>query len=173
MVMPDTDLQMGCSVAERVRSQLESSTVDSVDKGPISVTVSIGVAQLTDGIDGATALVDQAAKALTDAKESGKNRRRATPTSGNRWANRPERIVARSVVDDRHVAAVARSSGPPPAPRAGTRPRAGNRYNSAPKDGSTWSAGRYGHGSPGSRGKEEGGRMKDDKTERWRTWRPR
>ena len=74
LVMPDTDLQMGCSVAERVRSQLESSTVDSVDKGAISVTVSIGVAQLTDDIDGATALVDQAAKALTDAKQSGKNR---------------------------------------------------------------------------------------------------
>jgi len=74
LVMPDTDLEMGCKVVERIRSSFESSTIESLDQRPVPVTVSIGVAQLTGTVDGAVALIDKASTALLEAKRSGRNR---------------------------------------------------------------------------------------------------
>jgi len=69
-----TDLEMGCKVVERIRSNFESSTIESLDQRAVPVTVSIGVAQLTDTVDSAVALIDKASTALLEAKRSGRNR---------------------------------------------------------------------------------------------------
>ena len=74
LVMPDTNLQTGCMVADRVRVQVAAGQVQSLDHRPVMLTVSIGVAQLTDDVEDAVTLVDKAAKALKEAKAAGKNR---------------------------------------------------------------------------------------------------
>jgi two-component system cell cycle response regulator len=83
LVMPDTDLQTGCMVAERVRMQIATSVVESLDKGQVRVTVSIGVAQLTGDVQSSVALVDKAAKALKECKSCGKNRTVAARDDGD------------------------------------------------------------------------------------------
>jgi diguanylate cyclase (GGDEF)-like protein len=72
--MPDADLKTGCEVAERIRREVEQCSVESIDRGPILFTISIGVARLTRKTLGAFELIDKAAKALEEAKSSGKNR---------------------------------------------------------------------------------------------------
>jgi diguanylate cyclase (GGDEF)-like protein len=80
LVMLDTDEQTGSNIAERVRSHLETQTVQSFDNEPVRVTVSVGVAQLTEQIESVEALVDEASKQLKIAKEFGKNRVIPPPT---------------------------------------------------------------------------------------------
>ncbi len=74
LVMPGADLKTGCAVAERIHTEVEQCSVESIDRGPIKFTVSIGVARLTGKTRGAFELIDKAAKALGEAKSSGKNR---------------------------------------------------------------------------------------------------
>ena len=73
LVMLDTDLDQGLAVAERIRAAVAVSDVQSLDHRPVKLTVSIGVAKLTDEIDGPVALVQKASKALIKAKNSGRN----------------------------------------------------------------------------------------------------
>jgi two-component system, cell cycle response regulator len=74
VVMPDADLKTGRAVAERIRREVEQCSVESIDRGTMRFTVSIGVARLTHKTPGAFELIDKAAKALGEAKSSGKNR---------------------------------------------------------------------------------------------------
>jgi len=83
LAMPDTNLQTGCMVADRVRAQVAAGQIESLDHGPVKVAVSIGVAQFTDDVEDAVALVDKAAKALKEAKGAGKNRTVAARDGGD------------------------------------------------------------------------------------------
>jgi two-component system cell cycle response regulator len=74
LVMPDTDLETGVHVAERIRRSVEVSDMKSIDKRRVPVTVSIGVAQLTPDIGDPIGLAQKASDALLEAKKSGRNR---------------------------------------------------------------------------------------------------
>lgn len=74
LVMLDTDLEQGLTVAERIRNAVAKSNVQSLDHRPVKLTVSIGVAKLSDEVDTPVALVQKASKALIKAKGSGRNR---------------------------------------------------------------------------------------------------
>lgn len=74
LVMPDTDVETGVHVAERIRRSVEGSELKSIDKRRVPVTVSIGVAQLTPDVIDPIGLADKASEALLEAKRSGRNR---------------------------------------------------------------------------------------------------
>lgn len=72
VVMPDTDLDTACVIAERVR---EAIAAEPLDLSPLSfgVSVSIGVAALAD-TDDAMSLLTRADDALYEAKHNGRDR---------------------------------------------------------------------------------------------------
>ncbi len=74
LIMLDTELDQGLTIAERIRTAVAASNVRSLDDRAVNLTVSIGVAKLTDVIESPVALVQQASKALIHAKDSGRNR---------------------------------------------------------------------------------------------------
>lgn len=74
LVMTETDLALGSHVAERIRRQVQDCRLQSIDGRPVSFTVSIGVAQLTDHIDGVVEFVERASNGLLEAKRGGRNR---------------------------------------------------------------------------------------------------
>jgi two-component system cell cycle response regulator len=74
LIMLDTELEQGLTIAERIRKAVAALNVRSLDDRAVKLTVSIGVAELTDDIESPVALVQQASKALIHAKDSGRNR---------------------------------------------------------------------------------------------------
>ena len=75
VVMPDTGAEGAQLVAERLRTAVEQASIDAGEEfGPLSVTVSIGVATAANGVDSATFLQKRADAALYRAKGSGRNR---------------------------------------------------------------------------------------------------
>ncbi len=74
VVMPDTAMEVGTKIAERVRSVIESDLFTyAPDRPPLRVTVSIGLAS-RDGSSGAEPLMRRADTALYRSKEAGRNR---------------------------------------------------------------------------------------------------
>ena len=73
LLLPGTDVAGGALVAERVRAALEDRPLVAVDRGPISVTASFGVAA-SEGVASADELLQAADAALYQAKGAGKNR---------------------------------------------------------------------------------------------------
>lgn len=73
LVMPDTDLATAARVAERLRAQVEAAEILSIDRRPIALTVSIGVAALAVQ-DDPLGLVQRASDAVLAAKQAGRNR---------------------------------------------------------------------------------------------------
>lgn len=73
LVMLDTELDQGITIAERIRVAVADADVQSLDHRPVRLTVSIGVAKLTDDIESPVALMQKASKALNLAKTSGRN----------------------------------------------------------------------------------------------------
>ena len=73
VLLPDTDLDGACAVAERCRSAIESTPCPRSGGGSIAVTVSIGVVapEVGEGSDGVVRRVDSA---LYQAKSTGRNR---------------------------------------------------------------------------------------------------
>ncbi len=70
--MPGVSLEEGEALAERLRRSVASTPFES-PAGPISITVSIGVASFRPG-DGLAALMERADAAMYDAKRAGRNR---------------------------------------------------------------------------------------------------
>jgi diguanylate cyclase (GGDEF)-like protein len=73
VLAPGTDLEGATRLAERLRSELEATTVTLPDGREIQVTSSFGVA-VKANLDGPEDLVAAADEALYDAKRNGKNR---------------------------------------------------------------------------------------------------
>jgi two-component system cell cycle response regulator len=75
VVMPDTDMQLAMSVAERLRGSVEKSLF-SISCAPhkLAITVSIGIAGSQGSKDTAQALLRRADQALYCAKREGRNR---------------------------------------------------------------------------------------------------
>jgi two-component system cell cycle response regulator len=75
VVMPDTDIQLALSVAERLRGSIEKATFP-ISRPPqqLAITVSIGMAGSEGPTDTAQALLHRADRALYRAKREGRNR---------------------------------------------------------------------------------------------------
>ena len=72
-LLPQTEALAALQVAERIREQCEALRVSSDEGAAIQFTISIGLAELSAGDDGA-ALLARADRALYRAKHSGRNR---------------------------------------------------------------------------------------------------
>jgi len=79
VVMPDTDVEFACTVAERLRRSVET-TPFAISREPnrLNITISIGIAGSTGQSDTTAALLHRADQALYRAKNSGRNRVVAT-----------------------------------------------------------------------------------------------
>lgn len=74
VLLPETDLQMAAEIAERLREEVTRVVVTLVAGMPLHFTVSIGVASLEGRDVDLNTLINQADKALYQAKKSGRNR---------------------------------------------------------------------------------------------------
>jgi len=75
VVMPDTDMGLAFSIAERLRRSIETTPIAiSRAPGKITITISIGIAATTGPGDNAEALLHRADQALYSAKRNGRNR---------------------------------------------------------------------------------------------------
>ncbi|MBI5232114.1 MAG: GGDEF domain-containing protein [Coriobacteriales bacterium] len=74
IVLPETDTAGALRVAERVREQIELLSFEVGQEGPVSRSVSVGVATLPEMAPGAPELVKAADEAMYRAKRQGKNR---------------------------------------------------------------------------------------------------
>jgi two-component system, cell cycle response regulator len=75
IALPDTDMQAACEVAERLRRAVFGKPFDGGAKsGPLSLTISIGVAAREDGSDTLERMLKRADEALYRAKREGRNR---------------------------------------------------------------------------------------------------
>jgi len=73
VLLPEADLKMAYHVAERLRQDVAHHEVET-DQGRLSVTLSIGVAELTPDMPNIDALIDLANAAEHQAKARGRNR---------------------------------------------------------------------------------------------------
>jgi two-component system, cell cycle response regulator len=73
IVMPDTDLDEGCQVAERIRIALEAEKITAYNGQHFQVTASIGVVELTPEDIDPVALVQRASDKVREAKKGGRN----------------------------------------------------------------------------------------------------
>ncbi len=74
ILLPETPMQGGAqSFAERLRAAIDGLAVPS-ERGPLHVTISVGVASIAPGEGGLEGLIDRADQALLSAKAKGKNR---------------------------------------------------------------------------------------------------
>lgn len=73
VILPETDLAGALTFAERIRSAVEKTSVDT-NAGAINVTISLGVSVLTDETPDYLTWLTHADKALYQSKEGGRNR---------------------------------------------------------------------------------------------------
>lgn len=73
IILPKSNQATAYDVAERLRQQIETVPVQSTD-GALSVTISLGVAQMREESKNVEQLLDQADMAMYCAKEGGRNR---------------------------------------------------------------------------------------------------
>ncbi len=74
LALPETNIETAMDVAERIRVALAALEIPTADGGRLTVTVSIGVAMLSDDDADVHAALDRADQALYRAKEGGRNR---------------------------------------------------------------------------------------------------
>ena len=73
VVLPGTVISLASEIAERIRSAVESRTIQGLDGDNVPISVSIGVVQTRDTDGSGHELVIRAEQAKTRAKEAGKN----------------------------------------------------------------------------------------------------
>lgn len=73
-LLPNTDLESACAVAERIRAEVEALGLNNAHAAAPHLTVSIGVATLQGGEYSETELVVRADAELYAAKQAGRNR---------------------------------------------------------------------------------------------------
>jgi diguanylate cyclase (GGDEF)-like protein/PAS domain S-box-containing protein len=73
IIMPSTNLDQGCELAERLRAHVKANPIPTKNTS-LQITISIGVVEATLETPNLAALIDQADTALYKAKEKGKNR---------------------------------------------------------------------------------------------------
>ncbi len=73
ILLPDTELSAAHITAERLRHSI-AATYIATEKGALSVTVSIGIASVTEATPSVASLLDRADRGLYIAKETGRNR---------------------------------------------------------------------------------------------------
>ena len=73
VLLPETNLRTARKIAERIRTEIAFDQTDSI-YGPVTITVSIGLAKLTNTQFNLIDLVDIADKAMYSAKQLGRNR---------------------------------------------------------------------------------------------------
>ncbi|MCD6248891.1 MAG: sensor domain-containing diguanylate cyclase [candidate division Zixibacteria bacterium] len=73
VILPQTPLSEAQVIGERIRSQVEAMIIDTVTKGTVQITVSIGVSSYPENGRSEEELVTVADQALYRAKDSGKN----------------------------------------------------------------------------------------------------
>lgn len=75
IIAPETNEQQACQLAEMIRKQVAEYAFPHAEQQPLGyVSLSIGVATMSDGIANAEQLLKLADKAVYRAKESGRNR---------------------------------------------------------------------------------------------------
>jgi len=75
IIAPETNQHQACDLAEKIRKQVAEFAFPHADQQPLGfVSLSIGVATMSDGIDNAEELLRLADKAVYRAKDSGRNR---------------------------------------------------------------------------------------------------
>ncbi len=85
VLLPTTSRSEAWDVAERLRACVEKYPIQT-ERGEISITISLGVAELNAEIPDLAALLDRADTALYDAKQNGRNQARMyDPATGNEW----------------------------------------------------------------------------------------
>ncbi len=72
ILLPETDVEVAVEIAERLRAEIAATTVGT-DRTDIHVTISLGVAPLTDDIEDLAGLLDAADGAMYMAKQAGRN----------------------------------------------------------------------------------------------------
>lgn len=73
VLLPQTHLNDGLEVAEQLRRRV-ATTIFPTAKGPVTTTISLGVAEISPDLPSFLALLDQADAALYQAKAEGRNR---------------------------------------------------------------------------------------------------
>lgn len=73
IIMPDSNLKSSAVVADRIRSQIEMTSIQTTS-GPIRATVSAGIAVRSLEPETLQSLLSRADAALYEAKASGRNR---------------------------------------------------------------------------------------------------
>jgi len=73
ILLPSTGAEAAREVAERVRELVAGLRFDT-ERGPLEVTISLGVAMLTGDIPSLVTLIDRADQAMYSAKQAGRNR---------------------------------------------------------------------------------------------------
>jgi diguanylate cyclase (GGDEF)-like protein len=73
VILPETGMERAEAVAMRIREQFQAHAFYPGDRGPVHITISIGVAECQP-TDSASALIDKADSAMYEAKMRGKNR---------------------------------------------------------------------------------------------------
>jgi diguanylate cyclase (GGDEF)-like protein len=73
MLLPETDQQMASQIAERIRASVYVSPIET-ESGPVSVSISVGITQPTEGTADLGLLLNKADQALYKSKKAGRNR---------------------------------------------------------------------------------------------------
>jgi diguanylate cyclase (GGDEF)-like protein len=73
IIMPDSSPKTSAAVADRIRSQIEATIVQT-ENGPVRATVSAGIAVRSPEPETLQSLLGRADTALYEAKASGRNR---------------------------------------------------------------------------------------------------
>ena len=94
ILLPQTDLEGGVEVAERIRNRLADTKLDD-EKKKVGITLSIGVAEFPQHGDTAEAIMAAADAALYLAKRRGRNRVARAPATKRGPATRPRGKQAR------------------------------------------------------------------------------